>query len=251
MRFIYLALALMAILAARAYGATPVVTIDTGKVAGESGSGINVYKGIPYAAPPTGNLRWAPPAPAGRRGETLDATEFGPACPQPARPDRGRDFGPQSEDCLTLNVWAPENAANAPVMVWIHGGAFRIGNGGAPFYDGRHFADKGIVFVSINYRLGYLGFFAHPALTAQAGDAPLANYGLMDQVAALKWVQHNIAAFGGDPAQVTIFGESAGASSVLFLMASPEARGLFARAISESGGGFQRPRYVSHDLPNM
>lgn len=229
--------------------AGPVVSTEFGMVEGDTSSGVHIYKGIPYAAPPTGERRWAPPAPPAAWQDTFAADDFGNACPQPERPDRARSFGTQGEDCLTLNIWAPKDARNAPVMVWIHGGAFRVGRGGTGFYSGEHFAAQGIVLVSINYRLGHLGFFAHPELTKAAGDSPVANYGIMDQVAALKWVRDNIKAFGGDPKRVTIFGESAGGSSVLYLMAVDSARPLFTQAIVQSGGGTQRARYVSKDLP--
>jgi para-nitrobenzyl esterase len=148
--------------------------------------------------------------------------------------------GPQSEDCLYLNVWTPAGfhpGGKLPVMVWIHGGAFIQGTGGTPFYDGTHFAERGVVLVTVNYRLGRLGFFAHPALTAENPNGPLGNYGIMDNIAALKWVKANISAFGGDPSNVTIFGESAGGILMNFLMTAPEARGLFAKTISESGFG--------------
>ncbi len=216
--------------------------IDSGSLSGASDGGIDVYKGIPYAAPPTGPLRWKPPAmPAAWSGER-DASNFGPICPQPQRPDGVAAAGAglsQSEDCLSLNVWTPHGAKNAPVMVWVHGGAHRFGSGASPVYDGGKFARDGIVLVTINYRLGLLGYFAHPALTRAANaNEPLGNYGEMDQLAALKWVQRNIAAFGGDPHNVTVFGESAGGASILYLLATPSANGLFAKAIVESGGGW-------------
>jgi para-nitrobenzyl esterase len=216
----------------------PRVTTDDGAVAGVRDGSLEVFKGIPYAAPPTGPLRWAPPAPAAHWSGVRDASQFGAICPQPHGPGRQFD-APQSEDCLFLNVWSFAAAKQAPVMVWIHGGAFRFGSGSARFYDGSEFARDGVVLVSINYRLGALGFFAHAALTkAAAPGEPLGNYGLMDQIAALQWVKRNIAAFGGDPDKVTVFGESAGGVSVLNLMAAPAARGLFAQAIVESGGGW-------------
>jgi para-nitrobenzyl esterase len=230
--------------AGRAADTAADVTIDTGALAGVSDGAIDVFKGIPFAAPPVGPLRWEPPAPPAHWA-TRDATAFGPICPQPVRMDAGgfltRDFK-QSEDCLSLNVWAPHGAKNAPVMVWIHGGAHRLGTGSSPIYDGANFARDGVVFVTINYRLGLLGYFAHPALTkAAAPEAPLGNYGQMDQIAALKWVQRNIAAFGGDPRNVTVFGESAGGASILWLMATPSSKGLFTKAIVESGGGWSKP----------
>jgi para-nitrobenzyl esterase len=235
------AVALSSLLAASAFAA-PAATVENGAVAGASTDGVDVYKGIPYAAPPVGPLRWKPPAPPASWTGTREATQFGAICPQPQRSDAALLSGSalaQSEDCLTLNVWAPPGAHHAPVMVWIHGGAHRFGSGAAPFYDGTLFAKDGIVLVTINYRLGLLGYFAHPALTKEAGaGAPLGNYGQMDQIAALAWVKRNIAAFGGDPSNVTVFGESAGGSSILSLLATPSARGLFARAIVESGGGW-------------
>jgi para-nitrobenzyl esterase len=220
----------------------PKAMIETGRLAGTSDGTIDIFKGIPYAAPPIGPLRWEPPAaPAAWRG-VRDASAFGPVCPQPQRPDGTAALGgatTQSEDCLSLNVWAPQGAHKAAVMVWIHGGAHRFGSGSSPVYDGTNFAKDGIVLVTINYRLGLLGYFAHPALTKAAWpNTPLGNYGEMDQLAALRWVQHNIEAFGGDPSNVTVFGESAGGSSILYLLATPAAKGLFARAIVESGGGW-------------
>ncbi len=236
---------LASVLACAAPAAAETVTIDTGALSGASDGGIDVYKGIPYAAPPVGLLRWEPPAPAPSWSGARDATHFGAICPQPPRPDGVMVQGagqPQSEDCLFVNVWTPHGAHKAPVMVWIHGGAHRFGSGSSPIYDGTQFARDGIVLVTINYRLGLLGYFAHPALTkAAAPDAPLGDYGQMDQIAALQWVQRNIAAFGGDPSNITVFGESAGGSSILYLLATPSAKGLFAKAIVESGGGWFQP----------
>ncbi|WP_374576525.1 carboxylesterase/lipase family protein [Phenylobacterium sp.] len=221
----------------------PKARIDSGVLAGATAEGVSVFKGVPFAAPPVGALRWAPPAPVAAWSGARDATAFAPICPQPARPDGVLAMGaqaPKSEDCLYLNVWAAPKAKQAPVMVWIHGGAFRFGSGVGPIYDGTRFAQDGVVLVTINYRLGALGFFAHPALTKAAPPgAPLGNYGLMDQLAALKWVQANIAAFGGDPKNVTVFGESAGGSAILSLLSTPAAKGLFAKAIVQSGGGWQ------------
>lgn len=220
------------------------VTIASGELAGTREDGVVSFRNIPFAAPPVGDLRWQPPAaPAAWEG-VRDASEFGPSCPQPARPDRPQSpaLANQSEDCLSLNVWAPENAENAPVMVWIHGGAHRLGSGTLPYYDGTALAEKGVVLVTLNYRLGLLGYFAHPALTTEAEPGePLGNYGLMDQIAALEWVQENISAFGGDPGNVTVFGESAGGASTIYLLTVPAAHGLFQKAIVESGGGFQQP----------
>ena len=244
-RLIAAALAVLSLAGAACAQERPTVATASGPVAGVSDGGLSVFKGIPFAAPPVGPLRWQPTAAPAPWTSPLDASAFGAICPQPPRPDGLAAMGAdrqQSEDCLTLNIWAPKAAHGAPVMVWIHGGAFRLGSGGGPIYDGAAFAHDGVILVSINYRLGALGWFAHPALTrAAAPTAPLANYGLMDQMAALKWVQANIAAFGGDPANVTVFGESAGGSSVLALLSTPSAKGLFAKAIVESGGGWQQP----------
>ncbi|CAN5237269.1 carboxylesterase/lipase family protein [soil metagenome] len=223
----------------------PLVTTAAGPVRGVVEEGASVYKNIPFAAPPVGALRWKPPVKAAAWTAPRDAAAYGNICSQPPRPDGVVAAGagrPQSEDCLNLNIWSPKGAKAAPVMVWIHGGAFRFGSGGGPAYDGAVFAHDGVVLVSINYRLGAMGWFAHPALTKAAGpNEPIGNYGLMDQIAALEWVKANIAAFGGDPANVTVFGESAGGSSVLALLATPSAKGLFAKAIVESGGGWQSP----------
>lgn len=219
----------------------PVVTLDSGAIQGEGVGDLSIYRGIPYAAAPEGSLRWRAPQPVAHWAGTRMATAFGAACPQPHVSDEPwAQVGPQSEDCLFLNVWTPSQHAEAPlpVMVFIHGGSLRAGAAGVPLYDGSKLAQRGAVIVTINYRLGRLGFFAHPALTAENKDGLLANYGLMDQIAALQWVQRNIVSFGGDPKNVTIFGESAGAVSVQALMASPEAEGLFAKAISQSGGGY-------------
>jgi len=217
---------------------TPTLTIAQGTLAGTSDDGVAVFKGIPFAAPPVGELRWRAPQPAPNWSGTRDASQFGPICPQAARRDMPDLFN-KSEDCLTLNVWSADTSATArrPVMVWIYGGAFVQGGSAYPFYNGTDLARRGVVVVSFNYRLGYLGFLAHPALARENPNEPTGNYGLMDQIAALKWVQANIAQFGGDPSNVTIFGESAGGMSVNDLVASPAARGLFAKAIAESGLG--------------
>ncbi|MFV3076805.1 carboxylesterase/lipase family protein [Niveispirillum fermenti] len=196
------------------------------------------YKGIPYAEPPTGDRRWRPPVPAGSWQGVRDATAFGKSCLQPPPVPTSIYYGgmtPSGEDCLTLNVWAPAGARELPVMVWIHGGALMGGGSSEPLYDGTKIAQQGVVFVSINYRVGLLGFLAHPALSAEAPDGLSGNYGLLDQIEALRWVRDNIAAFGGDPAKVTIAGESAGGLSTIALMASPQAHGLFRAAITQSG----------------
>ena len=211
------------------------VRVESGALDGATADGIASFKGVPYAAPPVGERRWAAPAPAVRWTAPRDATRFGADCVQNAVPGDVSLGAPMAEDCLFLNVWTPKPAANAklPVMVWIHGGGFVAGSGALAPTDGTQLAKRGVVVVTFNYRLGRFGFFAHPALEG-------ANWGLMDQIVALQWVTRNIAAFGGDPANVTIFGESAGGESVARLMAAPAARGLFAKAIAASGGGRDR-----------
>jgi para-nitrobenzyl esterase len=200
---------------------------------------ITAYRGIPYAAAPVGTLRWKAPAPVVPWKGVREATQFGPACVQPKSISVNvyTDDPPRmSEDCLYLNIWQPTKVkSGAPVMVWIHGGAFRSGHTASPVYDGSELARRGVVIVSISYRLGILGFLAHPELSAESPQHVSGNYGLLDQIAALRWVKENIAACGGDPANVTIFGESAGALSVMDLVASPQAKGLFTKAIAESG----------------
>jgi para-nitrobenzyl esterase len=244
----FLALTLLAAcgLAEQAAAASDTVRIDSGRVRGERGADVDVFRGIPFAAPPVGEFRWRAPQPVAPWREVRDAKAFGNACVQPPpRPGQAGLGAPVSEDCLYLNVWRPRGAkGRLPVMVWIHGGSLVNGAASMARYYGAGFARRGAVLVSINYRLGHLGYFAHPALSREAADGgQLANYGLMDQVAALEWVQRNIGAFGGDPSRVTIAGQSAGAFSVQALMASPRARGLFQRAIVQSGyyrGPYQR-----------
>jgi len=224
-------------LGAPAFAQGPVVSAPAGKVEGAGENGIDVFKGIPYAAPPVKGLRWRPPVPLPAWSGVKQATAYGPACWQPVSPlpNIYKDDPPaMSEDCLTLNIWAPARAEKAPVIVWIHGGAFVGGRSGESIYDGARLAARGVVVVTINYRLGVFGFLAHPDLSAESGAHVSGNYGLLDQIGALHWVQSNIAAFGGDPANVTVAGESAGGLSVAFLMASPYARGLFAKAIAQS-----------------
>lgn len=218
-------------------GGPPLAETQAGTISGTAAGGIHVFKGIPYAEPPVGDLRWKPPVPAAPFEVAYTASDFGPACVQP-RPRDGSIYAnpPEtvSEDCLTLNIWAPEDAASAPVMVWIHGGALTAGYSGEPLYDGVKLAQAGVIVVSINYRLGVLGYLAHPELSAESHAGVSGNYGLLDQIEALRWVQRNIAAFGGDPGNVTIAGESAGALSVMYLMAAPDAHGLFHKAIAQS-----------------
>lgn len=232
------------------------VTIDTGAVQGVTGTvkpTVRIFKGIPFAAPPVGDLRWKAPQPAAKWGGVFKADAFGPPCSNgaPSRgggPGRGAAPGaapavaprqpPASEDCLTVNVWTSANRANdrRPVMMWIYGGGFTGGSGGNAWYDGEDLAAKGPVVVTMNYRLGSLGFFAHPELAQEQGKSGSGNYGMMDAIAALQWIRKNIAAFGGDPDNVTIAGESAGAIMVGALVGSPQAKGLFHRAILQSGG---------------
>ena len=232
-----LILLLIALLAARTAAAAP--RIDTGRLAGLRAAGVMAYLGVPYAAPPLGDLRWRPPqAPTSWKGVRA-ATAFAPACPQTGVSMPGEATPATSEDCLYLNVWAPRGARKAPVIVWIHGGGFTNGSTAMPVYDGAALARRGVLVVTLAYRLGPLGFLAHPELTAESPQRTSGDYGLMDQVAALAWVQRNIVAFGGDPSRVTLAGQSAGAMSVSILMASPPARGLFQRAIGQSGGFFE------------
>lgn len=214
------------------------VTIETGMLNGSQSGETLVFKGIPYAAPPVGPRRWQPPTEPATWQGTRDATNFGAACPQGSEhQEPWAQVGPKSENCLFLNVWRPKQPGEYPVMVFIHGGGFTYGAAGVPLYDGAALAARGAVIVTINYRLGRLGFFAHPALTRENPDGELGNYAIMDQIAALQWVNRNIASFDGDPDNLTLFGESAGAGSVQILMDSPASKGLFHKAISESGAG--------------
>ena len=220
------------------------VRLDAGRIRGADTDveGIRVFRGIPFAAPPVGDLRWRMPQPVQSWSGVRDATQFGNICIQ--APGRGRlniavlpESPPMSEDCLYLNVWTPADSRNErlPVMVYFFGGAWTEGAGSIPLYDGTALAEKGVVVVTMNYRLGAFGFFAHPELTADSGHSASGNYGLGDKIGSLEWVRDNIAAFGGDPDNVTIFGQSAGAASIATLVASPLADGLFHRAISQSG----------------
>ncbi len=212
--------------------------LDSGPISGTFAEGVWSYLGVPYAAPPVGQLRWKEPQAVQGWKDVRACTEYGPACPQKDDSEiSAGDVGRTDEDCLYLNVWTPaaEPTDGLPVMVWIHGGGFTTGSGSIGLYNGEGLADRGVVVVTINYRLGPLGFLAHPSLSAEDQQGSSGDYGLLDQIAALEWVQRNIAAFGGDPDAVTVFGESAGGISVCDLMASPLADGLFDRAICESG----------------
>lgn len=226
-----------AIPAASAAQPGPRVEAPAGSLEGLAEGSLHVFKGIPYAAPPVGEARWKPPQPAPRWSDVRTATAFGPACAAPTRQFTtiySSDIAPFSEDCLTLNVWAPADAAGAPVYFWIHGGALSHGSSKESLYDGARLAQRGLVVVSINYRLGVFGWLAHPQLSAESPLGISGNYGLLDQIEALRWVQANIEAFGGDPDNVTIAGESAGALTVMYLLAAPQAHGLFAKAIAQS-----------------
>lgn len=228
----------------------PIAYPASGAVLGaRTAEDIQTFFGIPYAAPPVGALRWRAPQPHPVWTAVRDATAFGPSAPQAGPLDVadivtiGGAPEPTSEDCLTLNIWTPCADTDAekavPVMVWLHGGSNRMGAGSLAMYDGSAFARDGVVLVTVNYRLGHLGFFAHPALSAEAPThEPLGNQGLLDQIAALRWVQDNIAAFGGDPANVTVFGESAGGIDIQALLTAARARGLFAKAVIQSGAGW-------------
>jgi len=214
-----------------------VVKAPAGTVEGQMEGELRVFKGIPYALPPVGSARWRPPSPMPRWTGVKKVTDYGAACWQP-KPTLStiytRNPMPMSEDCLTLNIWSPRHSENAPVFFWIYGGALVGGASREETYDGSHLAAHGVVVVSINDRLGVLGWLAHPELSKESPLGVSGNYGLLDQIEALKWVKRNIRAFGGDPANITIAGESAGALSVMYLMAAPPARGLFAKAIAES-----------------
>jgi para-nitrobenzyl esterase len=230
------------------------VRTQTGLVQGTTEDGMTVYKGIPFAAPPLADLRWRAPQPPMDWAGVRNADKFAPACIQVpiVNATLGMDAVATNEDCLYLNVWTPAKSPNdrLAVMVWIYGGGFNIGSTSMALYNGANLAKQGVVVVSVAYRLGAFGFMAHPELTAdQEGHS--GNYGLLDQIAGLQWVKRNIAAFGGDPSRVTIFGESAGGIAVSMLAASPLAKGLFQRAISESGGNFAPERRASEGGENM
>ena len=233
---------LFAVLTLMTQPATDAPRVETrqGPVVGRTVQGIDGFKGLPYAAPPVGALRWRPPQAAPTWDAPRPAVDYGALCVQPpANGDPGVGPLPMSEDCLTLNVWTPtDRTGPLPVMVWIHGGGFNNGSGTAALYDGSNLARRDVVVVTINYRLGRLGFFDHPALAAERPDGEAGgNYGMMDIVAALEWVRDNIGGFGGDAGDVTVFGESAGGAAVTRLMISPRARGLFHKAVIQSGLG--------------
>lgn len=216
----------------------PIADFPAGRARGRAENGLQVYRGLPYALPPSGDRRWRPPVAVPDWEGIRDAGDFGPACPQPFRRKGSVYECPipdKDEDCLNLNIWAPEGAEGLPVFVWIHGGNLLRGAGSEALTDGAALARKGQVVVTINYRLNLLGYLAHPELSAESEDGVSGNYGLLDQIAALEWVQRNIAAVGGDPSNVTVAGESAGALSVYYLLCAPAAKGLFARAIAQSG----------------
>jgi para-nitrobenzyl esterase len=217
------------------------VLTETGKISGLRAKGLSVYKGIPFAAPPVGDYRWRPPQHAAHWTGTRKADAFAPACMQVGVSMPGETPPKVDEDCLYLNIWTPAKSKHQrlPVIVWIYGGGYINGSASMPLYWGDRLAQKGAIVVTIAYRLGPLGFLALPELTQESPHHSSGNYGLMDQIAALRWIQRNIAAFGGDPNCVTIAGQSSGAISVSILMASPLAKGLFQRAIGESGGLFE------------
>ena len=220
-----------------------IIQLHSGPISGKVEEGVLVFSGIPYAAPPVGGLRWKPTQEVAFWTEVRTCTDFSRSCPQP----RQQDAGKFSEDCLYLNVWTPAKKPDAklPVMVWIHGGAFNFGSAAQPEYEGNNLAKKGVVIVTLNYRLGPLGFLVHPQLASESVHNTSGNYGLLDQIAALKWVKKNIAAFGGNPDRVTIFGQSAGSRSVSLQMISPMSAGLFQRAIAESGGPIIGSEYLN------
>jgi para-nitrobenzyl esterase len=229
---------------------SPKTHTESGAISGVREGGLHVYKGVPFAAPPVGDLRWRAPAPAAPWVGTRKADAFAPACMQEGVSMPGETPPAESEDCLYLNIWTPAKSAQAhlPVIVWIYGGGYINGSSSMPLYWGDKLAHKGVIVVTIAYRLGPLGFLAYPELTRESPHHSSGNYGLMDQIAALEWVQRNIAAFGGDSKNVTIAGQSSGSMSVSMLMASPRAKGLFQRAIGESGGLFEplqlAPKYL-------
>ena len=215
--------------------AAPILASSDGPVRGANADGVERFLGIPYAAPPVAEQRWQPPGPVKTHPAVLEATRFGNDCIQNGIPYAGAPK--TSEDCLYLNIWRPAGAMHLPIMVYVFGGGFNIGSGAWAMVDGAGLARRGVVLVNFNYRLGKLGYFAHPALTRAAGGKHIGNFGLLDQIAALRWVKRNAKALGGDPGDITIFGESTGGTAVEYLMTAPAARGLFQRAIVESSIG--------------
>lgn len=224
------------------------VTVQQGALQGKSEGNLTVFKGVPFAKPPVGELRWKAPQPAENWQGTRQAFDFAPSPMQAGEPPAGK-----SEDSLYLNIWTPAraNTDKLPVLVWIYGGGFSFGSSADPLTEGTQLASRGVILVSIAYRVGQLGFLAHPQLSKESPDNVSGNYGLLDQIAALQWIQSNISAFGGDPKRVTIFGESAGGISVSMLTASPLAKGLFQGAISQSGGSFGPTRTPNYPGENM
>lgn len=251
MRYLKFFAAMVVIFVAACSNNKPVsetVEVEQGLIEGSSEEGLMVYTGIPFAEPPVGDLRWRPPQPLKKWDGVKKADEFGPDPVQGWGPPEGK-----SEDCLYLNVWTPAKSTGdkIPVLVWIYGGGFNGGATSVPTYNGKNLAKKGVVLVSIAYRVGYLGFLAHPELSEENPNHVSGNYGLLDMIAGLKWIKENISAFGGDPNKVTIFGESAGGIAVSMLCASPLAKGLFEGAISQSGGSFGPTRPTTYPGENM
>ncbi len=248
MKQINLVIALMAFVFTASAQQPAAVKVQEGLLQGIAENGLTVYKGVPFAAPPVGKLRWRAPQPLAKWNGIKEAIKFAPAPMQGGNPPSGK-----SEDCLYLNIWSPAKSSKEkiPVLVWIYGGGFAFGNTAEPTYGGEKLAAKGVILVSIAYRVGQLGFLAHPELSAESPSHSSGNYGLLDMIAGLQWIQKNIAAFGGDPKKVTIFGESAGGIAVSMLCASPLAKGLFRGAISESGGSFGPTRPTTYPGENM
>ncbi|MCP4637262.1 MAG: carboxylesterase family protein, partial [Methyloversatilis sp.] len=253
-RFAALGLGL-ALVGATQAGAQPIVKAPAGTVRGVEAEGQRVFRGIPYAEAPVGERRWKPPVALPAWAGVRDASTFGPACQQPPAPPSSiyaETYPAMSEDCLSLNIWAPKNARKAPVFVWIHGGNLVRGSSQQAMFDGAALARRGMLVVSINYRLGIFGYFAHPELSAESPDGISGNYGVMDQIAALRWVKANIGAFGGNAGNVTIAGESAGGLAILHLLVAPQARGLFSKAIVQSASLMNLPelKAMRHGVPS-
>jgi para-nitrobenzyl esterase len=227
--------------------AAAAVPVDGGEIAGVREAGLTVYKGVPYAAAPVGDLRWKPPQPPGAWAGVKAASAFAPACMQTGVSMPGETPPRTSEDCLYLNIWTPARSARArlPVMVFIHGGGFANGSAAMPLYWGDRLARRGVIVVSFGYRLGVLGFLASSELSRESPNHVSGDYGILDQIAALQWVRRNIAGFGGDPGRITLFGQSAGAMSISLLAATPLAKGLFSGVIGESGGVFEPVQFAS------